>query len=383
MIGPDAYALIVAGLLGLLVLALWIERLPFGRILPGPAVMLVGAVALTNLGVLPRGSPLYGEIIGFAVPIAVFLLLLRANITQILRETGSILVLYLLGAAAAVIGVIVAYLIVPVPQASEIAAIQTANLVGGTVNVIAVSTAVNLDNTVLTAMLAGGAPVMTLYLMLVGVLNASPALNRWLPGKDEPDEGAIAQPAASPAVEAAPGAGAVDSLHLAIVLAMAVAAYAVCDLALRELRLQQYLIVVVTLVALLVANCAPRGVAKLSGDREIGTMLMYIFFATLGMDVDLAAFGQVALMMSIFIAVAMAVHLVIILGAARLLRAGLPETLVGSIAGVAGPTTAAAMAAGFGRRSLITPGILCGLLGFAGATFVAMTLYGLMGGTPG
>ena len=52
MIGPDAYALIVAGLLGLLVLALWIERLPFGRILPGPAVMLVGAVALTNLGVL-------------------------------------------------------------------------------------------------------------------------------------------------------------------------------------------------------------------------------------------------------------------------------------------------------------------------------------------
>jgi hypothetical protein len=58
-----------------------------------------------------------------------------------------------------------------------------------------------------------------------------------------------------------------------------------------------------------------------------------------------------------------------------LLRGRLAEVLVGSIAGISGPTTAAAMAASFGRRDLITPGILCGLLGFASATFVGLAAY--------
>ncbi len=382
MIGATEFTMIVAVLLTLLAFALALERTKVGKILPGPAIMLVGAVALTNFDILPHKSAAYGEIARFAVPVGVFLLLLRANIRQILRETGTMLTLYLIGAAAAVVGIIVAFLIVPVPEIAKIAAVQTANLVGGTVNVIAVASAVQLDSTVLTAMLAGGAPVMTLYLMMTGLLNSSPAMNRFLPERrsdiaaDAPecDQSAIAAP------DEEPRPARVEALHLATVLAMAVVAYACSAAVLNYFDGVQYLIIVVTLVALLVANLAPRQVARLSGDREIGTMLMYLFFATIGVDVDLATFGEVALFMALFIALAIVVHMVLLFGAARLMGAGLSETLIGSIAGVAGPTTAAAMAASFGRRSLITPGILCGLLGFATATFVAMTLYGLLPG---
>lgn len=386
MIGADQYPLIVSVLLALLTLAFWLERTSVGKILPGPAIMLVGAVVLTNTNILPHKSSAYDEIARFAVPVGVFLLLLRANLVQILRETGPLLVLYLIGAATSVIGIIAAFAIVPIPEAAKVASVQTANLVGGTVNVIAVASALELTSTTLTAMLAGGAAIMTLYLMSMGLLNASPGLNRWLPERrrdiaaDAPEEDQSPIALAPESAPEPPRPAKVDPLHLSLVLAMAVATYAVSAAVLARFGLGQYLIILVTLIALVVANVAPKRIAKLSGDREIGTMLMYLFFASLGMDVDLATFGEAALFMALFLAFAIVVHLVLILLAGKVLRAGLAEVLVGSIAGVAGPTTAAAMAAGFGRRSLITPGILCGLLGFATATFVAMSLYPLLAG---
>lgn len=373
MISPDQHALIGAVLLALLACALVLERTRVGKIFPGPAMMLVGGVVLTNAGVLPHQSALYAELIRLAVPVGVFLLLLRANIRQIVSETGTLLSLYLVGAVTSLIGIGAAYVLVPVPEAARIAAVQTANLVGGTVNVIAVATAVELNGTILTAMLAGGAPVMTLYLMTTGALSASPTLHRFLPERNTSTPVGSKSPADAPASSAA--SATLDATHLATLLAMAVGTYALSAAVLTQLGLSQYLIIVVTLIALSLANIAPRQIARLHGDRELGTLLMYLFFGCLGVDVDLANFGPAALFMALFIAVAMFVHMALLLPAAKLMKASLHETLVSSIAGIGGPTTAAAMAASFGQRSLITPGILCGLLGFATATFVAMSVY--------
>jgi uncharacterized membrane protein len=379
LIHADQPVLILAVLLGLLVLAFALERTRIGKVLPGPAVMLVGAVILSNTGLMPHKAGAYSELARVAVPVAVFMLLLRANLRQILRETGSILTLYLIGAATSILGIVVAWLVIPIDEASKIAAVQTANLVGGTVNVVAVAHALELDPTHFSAMLAGGAPVMTFYLMSMGVLAANPLLNRWLPGRTVEPAEAEAEPAPA-VVEVVPDPPRATALSLAILIAGAFGTFAIGEAALKAVGLGQYLIILVTLVSLAVANLAPRQVDRLSGDREIGSILMYLFFGTLGFDVDLMQFGGEAVRVALFILLAMAVHMVLILSAGRLLKADLGEVLVASIAGVAGPTTAAAMAASFGRRSLITPGILCGLLGFAGATFVAMALYGVMAG---
>jgi uncharacterized membrane protein len=374
VIRPDQPALIIAALLGLLVLAFAIERTRIGKILPGPAVMLVGAVILSNTGLMPHKAPAYAELARVAVPVGVFILLLRANLRQILRETGSILVLYLIGAATSVGGIVAAWLIVPVDESAKIAAIQTANLVGGTVNVVAVAHALQLDPTRFSAMLAGGAPVMTLYLMGMGALAANPVLQRFLPRRGEETAPAEAPEATAPQ-QTVPN---LSPLALSAMIAAAVGVYAVGELVLGWLGKGQFLIILVTLASLAVANLMPRRIERLAGDREVGSMLMYLFFGTLGFDVNLREFGGEALRIAAFIALAMTIHLALIIGAGRLLKADLGEVLVASIAGVAGPTTAAAMAASFERRTLITPGILCGLLGFAAATFLAMILYGLL-----
>ena len=75
-----------------------------------------------------------------------------------------------------------------------------------------------------------------------------------------------------------------------------------------------------------------------------------------------------------FCFVQIAVHLGVALGAGSLL--GLPrrDVLVASNANVGGPTTAAGFATAKGWRSLLVPGILVGVLGYATATFGAIAL---------
>lgn len=378
MIGSDQPALIYAVLLAVLVLALVLEKTRIGRIMPGPAIMLVCAVALANLGVIPHEAPAYAEFARIGVPVAVFLLLLRANLLQIMRETGAILPLFLIGAATSLLGLVVAYFTVPLHEGARIAAVQAAQLIGGNVNVIAVAHATGLDATSFSAMLAGGAPIMTLYLMVMGVLAANPWLKRMLPGRGAPAvEAPVIADTDAPAPERMPEPP-VRRLPLAAMIAAALGVYAVCEVALTAIGQQSLLIIAVTLIALAVANLAPRHVERLSGDREIGSLLMYLFFATLGAAVDLRVFGGEAIRNGLFLAVAVIVHLVAMFATGIVMRAQLHEVLVASIAGIAGPTTAAAMAGSFGRRSLVTPGILCGLLGFATATFVAMAFFALL-----
>jgi len=376
MIRADQPTLLIAVLLALLVLALVLERTKLGKVLPGPAVMLVGAVILSNTGLMPHKAAAYAELAKVAVPVGVFMLLLRANLRQIMRETGSILILYLIGAATSLVGIVIAWMVVPMGEAPKIAAVQTANLVGGTVNVVAVAHALELSPTRFSAMLAGGAPVMTFYLMSMGVLAASPFLQRLLPRRPVISEDR--EEALSPEAPKGAPPTRLDALQLSGLIAAAVGTYALSAVILGWLGLAQFIIILVTLVALAIANLLPRRIEGLVGDRELGSMLMYLFFGTLGFDVDLMQFGGEAMRVAAFILLAMSIHMVLILTAGRLLKADLAEVLVASIAGIAGPTTAAAMAASFKRPPLITPGILCGLLGFASATFVAMALYGVL-----
>ena len=376
LVPPDQHVLIVAVLLALLAAAVWLERTRAGRLLPGPAVMVIGAFALANLGVLPHSAPAYGQVIRLAVPVGVFLLLLRADLRRIFRETGSLLSLYLVGTLGSVLGILVAWAVLPVPEPAQIAGIQLANLVGGTVNVVAVAHAVGMDASRFTAMMAGAAVVMNLYMVMVGAAHGSRHVQRLLP---ERDRSAATGGGAEAAGEGAPRAR-IDGLHLAGHLALAVGVYAVLDLALSAAGRPELLIIAMSIAALGVANLAAPLVERSAGDREIGTLLMYLFFGALGVGVDLAHFGVEAALIAAFILLAILVHLAVLMVAGRLMRASASEVLVASMAGVGGPTTAAAFAASFRRPALITPGVLCGLLGFASATFVGLGLYGLLAG---
>lgn len=212
-------------------------------------------------------------------------------------------------------------------------------------------------------------PVTVVYLRLVNGLARSRVLLRWLPARSGT---ASSQPQRSEPV-AAPAR--FDGLRLAAVLTLAILTWGLSDHVLSQFALTQYTVLALTIVALVVANAAPAAVSSLVGDREIGTMMMYVFFGTLATTADLSQFGLEAVWVVAFIGLAVGIHTALILLLGRLSRADLFEPLAGSVAGIGGPATAAAVASSIKRRDLIAPGILTGLLGFALGTIAGIAVY--------
>lgn len=57
---------------------------------------LVG-LAASNLGILPHDAPAYSIVLEFLLPLTIPLLLFGANLQQVVRSTGMLLVAFLLG----------------------------------------------------------------------------------------------------------------------------------------------------------------------------------------------------------------------------------------------------------------------------------------------
>ena len=65
----------------------------------GAIVALIGALVLTNLGIIPTNCVWFDDIVwGYVVPMAIPMLLLSCDIRKIGREAGKILIIFMIGA---------------------------------------------------------------------------------------------------------------------------------------------------------------------------------------------------------------------------------------------------------------------------------------------
>src|SRR5690606_37789123 len=105
-----------------------------------PTLALGVAMILSNARVLPLAAPAYDVVDDYMVPIAIPLLLLRANIGRILRETGSLLGAFHIAALGTVIGAILAAVIFrsACDFVPEVTGIMTGSYIGGSVNLVAI-----------------------------------------------------------------------------------------------------------------------------------------------------------------------------------------------------------------------------------------------------
>ena len=129
-----------------------------------------------------------------------------------------------------------------------------------------------------------------------------------------------------------------------------------------------------------VPNLFPRIREYLSGARDMGMIAMFLFIGAVSAQIDLGALGYSSLQVLIFSAAALAINLVFVLAIGRLLKTDPHVLFLASLAGVGGPTSTAAVAAAQGREDLVTPGILCALLGVVLSTFVAVLMFQVLGG---
>ena len=76
----------------------------------GAIVALIGALVLTNLGIIPTNCVWFDDIVwGYVVPMAIPMLLLSCDIRKIGREAGKILVIFMIGAIGTSVGAILGF----------------------------------------------------------------------------------------------------------------------------------------------------------------------------------------------------------------------------------------------------------------------------------
>ena len=76
----------------------------------GAIVALLGALILTNVGIIPTNCVFFDDIVwGYVVPMAIPLLLLSCDIRKIGKEAGKILVVFFFGAIGTTLGALLGF----------------------------------------------------------------------------------------------------------------------------------------------------------------------------------------------------------------------------------------------------------------------------------
>lgn len=344
---------------------IWSEKTEIGKTVSGAIVSILVCLAASNLGIISVNAPAYDLVLKFLLPLAIPLLLFRADLRRVISSTGTLLLPFLLGSVATTVGTVVAYLLVPMRSLGQdswkIAAALMGRHIGGAVNYVAISDALDVPPSILAAGLAADNVICAVYFSTLFLLAS----------KVPPESSASVN---DDTMTTMSGSGdKLPVLQMATSLAVSFAMCKVANILTGYFGIQGGNLPLVTAIAVIFATVFPKPFASLAPSGEaMAVILIQVFFAVIGASGSIRSVMDTAPSIFLFSFVQITIHLALILGLGRLFRFDLKLLLIASNANVGGPTTACGMATAKGWKSLILPGILAGIFGIAIATFLGI-----------
>ncbi len=392
LIPSDAFAALWAVIMVGTAAAIWLEQhYRWAARLSGPVIALLLAMGLSNLRVMPTASEAYDFVGAWLVPLAIPLLLFKANVREIVRTGGRVFLIFHVSALGTVLGAVLAVFLLRGSLGTEAivpaAGMMTASYVGGGVNYMAMKESYTVSEEVANPLIVADNFVMAGLFVVMLWMAASAWFRNRFPHPHSVDGGGDENLAAQHWQRK--GIGLFD-VAAALAFAMTVVAVAgwigkgitglfgdVSDAAL-PLQMLQILctnkFVLITALTVTLATVFARPLESVHGSEELGAYLLMVFLFTLGLPADLVSVLTKAPMFFVFCGIIAVVNLLFTLAVGRVLRWNLEEIVVAVNANLGGAPTAAAVAISAGWRRLILPGLLVGVWGYVIGTPVGIVM---------
>lgn len=361
----------------------------------GAIIALIGAVILSNTGVIPTDSPVYDAVWAFIIPLAIPLLLFHVNLKKIWQESGRLLLIFLISSIGTVAGTIISFFVLRnyIPYLDKIGAMMSASYTGGGVNFAAMTAKFETPETMVSATVVADNLMMALYFIVLMII---PTMHFFRKRFSHPHvlevEQSVAGNEGKTQAEAFWARKEISLQDIALSVGTAfflvIISFKLAEFLdqiipsgesvsfgfnlLNGLFGDQYL--VLTTVTFLALALFPRYFEKINGSQEIGTFLIHLFFVVIGIPASIPLIVQNAPLLLIFVAIIVLINMLISLTAGKLLKFNLEEILVVSNANIGGPTTAAAMAIAKGWTKLIGPILVVGTIGYIIGNYIGTTL---------
>lgn len=380
-------------------LAIWLEqKYMWASKVSGAILALVMALVLSNLSIIPIHSVLYDDIIwGYAVPMGIPLLLLQCNMKKIWKETGRMLIIFLIGSVGTCVGSVAAFSLLKgqIPELGGIAAMMTGSYIGGGVNFAALADQFDVSPQMVGATTVADNLLMALYFFALIAFAGMKFFRKHY---------------RHPHIDAIAASGDVSSAQT-----QAAAYWSRKDISLKDIGLDfAYTIVIVflgkligvlisgliptsnpvlqilntffgsqyvwiTTLAMICATWGEKQVAKLHGAQEIGTYLIYLFLFVIGVPASIVEIITETPLLLVFTGIIVIINMLFCFVFGKLLKFDLEDIILASNANIGGPTTGAGMAISQGWGKLVGPVMLIGTLGYVIGTYAGVLIGGLLG----
>ena len=357
-----------------IVVAEWLNTKPFFKHIGTGLMVIILTAVVANLGIIPASTPatpLYDGIFVYVAPLSIFLMLLNINLNSLKKAGKPMLIMFLIGSVATVIGTLVAmWATNGKTQIGEsyyaLAGMYTGTYIGGSINFNAVALHYNVSQQGTLFSAATVADNIITAVWVIATLALPQLLNKLYPRKKIAD---ISDENKAETNNYASDVESVRPFDLAFLLSISF--FGIKISAWLSAQIPQIpSILWLTTIALILAQFPV--VNRLKGHKLVGLLGVYLFLAVIGAYCDVPALmkdGKLAVILMAFVSILVGVHGLIIYGLGALLKQDWDIVSIASQANVGGSASAMALSRSLNRNDLTLPGILVGALGNATGTY--------------
>jgi uncharacterized membrane protein len=353
----------------------WIEhksRAKLFEYLPSIVIIYFLVMLLSTFGLWQKTDAItttYKNLKGVLLPAMIFLMLLLADMRQILRLGRKMLLTFVLASVSIGIGFVVMFALFHTyfsPQSWKAFAALSGSWMGGTGNMVAIQGALDVpDSKMGYALLIDSVDYAVWVMILLALVPFAKRFNRWVKADTAIIDEVGQKLALSSSQRGAPDFPSLFFLLGTALLVSALSTQAAALMPVTDFLTQStWTVIFATLAGILMAMTP---LAKLPGSQELGNIMLYTIVALIASRASFAELTQAPLYIVAGFVIII-IHVLIMVLFAKLFKLDLFSLGVASLANIGGVASAPILASAY-SKALIPIGVLMAMLGYIVGTF--------------